>query len=92
METQQARNASDEIFVERNDGGERLAGRYRAEPKPMLSRCVGYDDMAPVDPGQVRKQRSQRARIDRGRCLESLRCGVQNDRDGGQLRAPGDRL
>ncbi len=58
----------------------------------MLARRVGDDDMAAVDPGQVGEQRAQRARIDRGGGLESFRCCVENDRDGGQLRAPDDRL
>ena len=92
METQQARDAGDEILVERDDGGERLTGRRRAEPKPMLARSVGDDDMASVDAGQVGEQRAERARIDRRGGLESIRRGVENDRDGGQLRAPDDRL
>ena len=58
----------------------------------MLARCVGHDDMASVDPGMVGKQRAERARIGRGRGLKFLRCCVQNDRDGGQVRTPGDRL
>lgn len=58
----------------------------------MLAGRIGDDNMASVDPGQVREQRAQRTRIDRGGGLESIRCGVENDRDGGQLRAPDDRL
>jgi len=58
----------------------------------MFAGRVGDDDMASVDPGQVGEQRAKRARIDRGGGRESLRRGVQNDRDGGQLRVPDDRL
>src|SRR3546814_4090756 len=90
--SQQARDAGDEILVEWDNCGERLARRRRAEPQPMLARSVGDDDMASVDSSHVGKQRAQRARIDRDGRLKSLRCCVQNDRDGGQLRAPGDRL
>jgi hypothetical protein len=92
MEAQQAGDAGDEILVERYDGGERLTGCRRAEPKPMLARCIGDDDMATVDPGEVCKQRTQRTRIDRGGGFKSFRRCVQNDRDGGQLRAPDNRL
>ena len=58
----------------------------------MLSGCIGDNDMASVDPGQIGEQRAERARIDRGGGRKSLRCGVQDDRDGGQLGAPDDRL
>lgn len=92
MEPQQAGDAGDEILVERDDRGERLARRRVAQPKPMLAGRVGDDDMAPVDSGQVGEQRAERARIDRGGGRKSLRCGVEDDRDGGQLRAPGDWL
>ncbi len=49
-------------LVERDDGGERLTGRRRAEPKPMLARSVGDDDMASVDPGEVGKPSAPSAR------------------------------
>jgi hypothetical protein len=58
----------------------------------MFAGRIPDDDMASVDPGQVGEQRAERAWIDRGGGLVSLRCGVQNDRDGGQLGAPDDRL
>ncbi len=58
----------------------------------MLAARIGDDNMASIDPGQVSEQRAQRARIDRGGGLESIRRGVQNDRDGGQLRAPDNRF
>lgn len=58
----------------------------------MFASRIPDDDMAPIGPGQVGEQRAERARIDRGGGLVSLRRGVQNDRDGGQLRAPDDRL
>jgi hypothetical protein len=92
VEAQQAGDAGDEIPVERDDGGERAARLGVPQPQPMLARCVGDDDMASVDSGLVGEQRTERARIDRGGGLVSLRRGVQNDRDGGQLRAPNDRL
>ena len=92
MKAQQARDPGDEVLVERNDRGERLARCRIAQPQPMLAGRVGDDDMAAVDPGQVGEQRAQRARRDRGGGLKSLRRGVENDRDGGQLRVPDDRL
>jgi hypothetical protein len=92
VEPQQAGDAGDEILVERDNRGERFARCRIAQPQPMLAGRVGDDDVAPVDSGQVGEQRAERARIDRGGGLESLRCGVEDDRDGGQLRAPGDRL
>lgn len=92
MEAQQAGDARDEILVERNDGGERAAGLGVTQPKPMLAGRVGDDDMASVDPGLVGEQRAERARIDRGSGRKSLRCSVQDDRDGGQLGAPDDRF
>ena len=58
----------------------------------MLAGRVSDDNMASVDPGQVREQRAERARIDRGGSLEFIRCGVDNDRDGGQLWTPDGRL
>ncbi|GGO91679.1 hypothetical protein GCM10011329_06930 [Stakelama pacifica] len=58
----------------------------------MLAGHIGHNDMASVDPGQVGEQRAKRARIDWGSGRKSLRCGVQDDRDGGQLGAPNDRL
>src|SRR3546814_20226091 len=64
VESQQARDAGDEILVEWDNCGERLARRRRAEPQPMLARSVGDDDMASVDSSHVGKQRAQRARID----------------------------
>ena len=92
METQQAGDAGDEILVERDDRGERSADLRVAQPQPMLAGRIGRDDMASVDPGHVGEQRAERARINRGGGLEALRRGVQNDRDGGQLRTPDDRL
>lgn len=92
MEAQQAGDAGDEILVERNDGGERAAGLGVTQPQPMLAGRIGDDDVASVDPRLVGEQRAERARIDRGGGLVSLRRGVQDDRDGGQLRAPDDRL
>ena len=58
----------------------------------MLAGRVGDDDVASVDARFVGEQRAERARIDRSGGLESIRRGVENDRDGGQFRAPGDRL
>lgn len=58
----------------------------------MFAGRIPDDDMASIDPGMVGEQRAERARIDRGGGLVALRRGVQNDRDGGQLRAPDDRL
>ena len=58
----------------------------------MIAGRIPDDDMASVDPGQVGEKRTKRARIDRGGGLEPIRCGVENDRDGSQLRAPGDRV
>ena len=58
----------------------------------MLASRIGDDNMATVYPSQVNEQRAERARIDRGGGLKSLRCCVEDDRDGGQLRAPDDRL
>ncbi|WP_287459688.1 hypothetical protein [Sphingomonas sp.] len=58
----------------------------------MLSARIIDDDVAAFDPGQVREQRAQRTRIDRGGGRKSLRRSVQNNRDGGKLRAPDDRL
>jgi hypothetical protein len=92
VEAQQAGDAGDEILVERNDGGERAAGLGVTQPQPMLAGRIGDDDVASVDPRLVGEQRAERARIDRGGGLVSLRRGVQDDRDGGQLRAPDDRL
>ena len=92
MEAQQAGDPRDEILVERYYGGERPAGRRIAQPQAMLAGRVGDDDMAAVDPGDVGEQCAQCVRIDRGGGLESLRRGVQNDRDGGQFRAPNDRV
>lgn len=92
METQQAGDAGDEILVERNDGSERAARLRIAQPQPMLARRVGDDDMAPFNTGQVGEQRAERAWIDRSGGLESIRRGVENDRDGGQFRAPDNRV
>jgi hypothetical protein len=58
----------------------------------MLACRIGDDDLASVDSGQVGEQRAERARIDRGSGRKSLRCDVQDDRDGGQLGTPDDRL
>ena len=58
----------------------------------MLAGRIGDDDMASVDPGQVGEQCAERARVDRSSGFETFRRGFQNDRDGGQLRAPDDRL
>ncbi len=92
MEAQQTGDAGEEILVERDDGCERPARRWVAQPQPVLSGRVGDDDMASIDPGKVSEQLAERVRIDRGCGLESVRRGIENDRDGGQLRAPGDRL
>ena len=92
METQQARDTGDEVLVERDDCGERPAGRRIAQPQPMLAGRIGDDDMASVDPGQVSEKRAQRAWIDCAGGVESVRRGVENNRDGGQFRAPDDRL
>ena len=92
MEAQQAGDAGEEILVERDDCCERPARRRVAQPQPMLSGCIGDNDMASVDPGQIGVQRAERARIDRGGGRKSLRCGVQDDRDGGQFGAPDHRL
>src|SRR3546814_12995991 len=78
--SQQARDAGDEILVEWDNCGERLARRRRAEPQPMLARSVGDDDMASVDSSHGGKQRAQRARIDRDGRLkrsESRRVGQE---------------
>jgi hypothetical protein len=58
----------------------------------MLAGRVSDDDMASVDPGQVGEQRAECARINRSGGLESIRRGVENDRDGGPFRAPNDRV
>ena len=58
----------------------------------MFARRIGHDDMAAVDSGQVGEQRTKCARIDRGGSAEPIRCGIENDRDGSQLRAPGYRV
>lgn len=92
MEAQEAGDAGEEILVERDDRGERPSRRRVAQPQPMLAGRVRDDDMATFDPGKVGEQRAQRARIDPGGGLESLRCCVENDRDGGQFRSPNDRL
>jgi hypothetical protein len=92
VEAQQAGDAREEILVERDDRSKRPAGRRLAQPQPMLAGRIPDDDMASVDPGQVGEQRAERMRIDRCGGLESVRRGVENDRDGGQLRAPDDRL
>nr|WP_237241253.1 hypothetical protein [Sphingomonas koreensis] len=65
METQQAEDALDEVLVERDDRGERPAGRRIAQPQPMLAGRVSDDDMPAVDSGLVGEQRAQRQRIDR---------------------------
>ncbi|BCI71974.1 hypothetical protein SPKIRA_28040 [Sphingomonas paucimobilis] len=91
MEAQQAGDAGKEVLVERDDCGKRPAGRRVAQPKPMLSGRIGDDDMASVDPSFVGEQLAESSWIDRGG-LEFFRRGVENDRDGGQLRAPDDRL
>lgn len=58
----------------------------------MFACRIGDDDVASVDASQVGEQRAERARIDRsGAPILTRRC-VQNDRDGGQLWAPDDRL
>ena len=92
VETQQAGDAGDEILVERNDRGERLALCGIAQPKPMLACRVGDDHMASFDPRHVGEQSAERARINRRGGRKSIRRGVENDRDGGQLRAPDDRV
>ncbi|EZP81815.1 hypothetical protein BV97_02473 [Novosphingobium resinovorum] len=92
MEAQKAGDPRYEILVERDDGSERPAGLRVAQPQPMLACRIGDDDMASVDSSQVGEQPAERARIDRGSGREPLRCGVQDDRDGGQLGAPDDRL
>jgi len=58
----------------------------------MLAGRIGDDNMPSIDPGQVGEQRAECARIDRSGGLESIRRGVENDRDGGQFRAPNDRV
>lgn len=92
MKAQQAGDARNEILIKWNYRSERPAGCRLAQPQPMFAGRIPDDDMASVDPGQVGEQRAERAWIDRGGGLVSLRRGVQNDRDGGQLRAPDDRL
>jgi hypothetical protein len=92
VEAQQTGDPREEILVERDDGGERLAGLRIAQPQPMFAGRIGDNDVASVDPGLVGEQRAERARIDRGDGLVSLRRGVQNDRDGGQFRAPNNRV
>lgn len=92
VEAQQARNTRDEILVERDNGSERPARLRIAQPKPMLAGCIGDDDVASVDARFVGEQCAECARIDRSGSLESFRRGVQNDRDGGQLGTPDDRV
>lgn len=92
MEAQQARDARGEVFIKRDDRSERLARCGIAEPQPMLAGCVGDNYMATVNPGQVGENCPERARIDRRGGLKSLRCCVENDCDGGQLRTPDNRL
>lgn len=92
VEAQQAGDAGKEVFVERDDGGKRPPRRCLAQPQPMFAGRIRHNNMASVDPGQICEQRAERARIDRGCGLESLRRGVENDRDGGQVWAPDDRF
>ena len=58
----------------------------------MLAGRIGDNDMASFNSSLVGEQRTEGARINRSGGFESIRCGVENDRDGGQLRAPDDRL
>jgi hypothetical protein len=58
----------------------------------MLPGRIGDDDMTSVDASHVGEQRAKRARIDRDGSFESIRCGIENDRDGGQFRAPDYRV
>lgn len=92
MEAQQADDAREKILVERDHGGKRTARLRIAQPQPMLTGGIGDDDMAPVDAGPIGEQRAECARIDRGGRLESIRCGVENDRDSGQFRTPDYRV
>ena len=74
------------------NSGEQVTRCRIAQPQPMLAGRIGDDDMASVDSSQIGEQRAERARIDRRGGLEPIRCGVENDRDGRQLRAPYDRV
>ena len=58
----------------------------------LVERDNGDDDVASVDARFVGEQCAECARIDRSGSLESFRRGVQNDRDGGQLGTPDDRV
>ncbi|WP_158298496.1 MULTISPECIES: hypothetical protein [unclassified Sphingobium] len=58
----------------------------------MLAGRIGDDDMATVNPCQVGEQRAERARINRRSAVESFWCCVEDDRDGGQFRAPAYRV
>lgn len=53
VKAQQAGDAGEEILVERDDRGERLARLGVAQPQAMFAGRIGDDDMASVDPGQV---------------------------------------
>lgn len=58
----------------------------------MLAGRICDDDMASFDAGEISEQRAERVRIDRGSGLESVRRGVEDDRDGGQFGAPDYRV
>jgi hypothetical protein len=58
----------------------------------MLTCSIGNHDVTTFDPGLIGEERAERARIDRGGGRISLRRCIQDDRDGGQLRTPDDRL
>ena len=58
----------------------------------MLAGRICDDDMASFNSGLIGEQSAERAWIDRSGGLEAIRCGVENDRDGGQFRAPDYRV
>lgn len=92
MEAQQAGDPGEEVLVQRNDRRKRSARLGVAQPEPMLAGRIGNYDMPAVDTGQIGEQRAERARIDRRSVAETLRRGVEDNGDGGQFRAPGNRL
>lgn len=49
----------------------------------MLTSGIGNDDMASFNSSLIGEQLAECAGINRSGGLESIRCGVENDRDGG---------